>query len=114
MKAIDQLKLTPNQRQGLCAIREKLFGAYEIEAISVFGSIARGDGDDESDVDLLIVTRVPLERTIRHQITDIVFEINLKYDTSFSTLVVDRASWESGLFSVLPIREEIIRDAVSI
>ncbi|HEV8537770.1 MAG TPA: nucleotidyltransferase domain-containing protein [Bacteroidota bacterium] len=112
MKTIDQLKLTPNLRQALSEIREKLLGVYEIEAISVFGSITRGDADEESDVDLLLVTRVPLTRTSRHQITDLVFEINLKYDTNFSTLVVDRASWDSGLFSVLPIREEIIKDAV--
>src|SRR5438067_772663 len=114
MKTIDQLKLTPSQRRGLSAIREKLFGAYEIEAISVFGSVARGYEDEESDIDLLILTRVPLERTTRHQITDLVFEINLEHDTNFSTLVVDRASWESGHFSVLPIHEEIIRDAVLI
>lgn len=114
MKTIDQLKLTPAQRQALAELREKLLGAYEIEAISLFGSIARGDADDESDIDLLLVTRIPLKRTSRHQITDIVFEVNLEYDTNFSTLVVDRASWESGIFSVLPMREEIIRDAVPI
>ncbi len=38
---------------------------------------------------------------VRHQI-DIVFEINLRFDTNVSTLVVDRKSWESRLFSVLP------------
>jgi len=29
-------------------------GSYGIESISVFGSMARGDADDSSDVDLLV------------------------------------------------------------
>ena len=51
---------------------------------------------------------------VRHQITDIVFEINLKFGTNFSTLVVDRESWDSGLYSVLPLRDEIVREGVPV
>jgi len=114
MKTLDQLHLTPIQRQALAEIRERLSGAFGIQAINLFGSISRGETDEESDIDLLLVTRTPLQRTVRHQITDIVCEVNLKYDTNFSTLVVDRTSWESGIFSILPLREEILRDGVAL
>ena len=114
MKTIDQVQLSPNQLQALAELRKKLFGSFGIEAINLFGSIARGEADKESDIDLLIVTRQTLKRPVRHKITDIVFEINLKYDTNFSTLVVDRKSWESGVFSILPLRDEILRDGVAL
>jgi len=80
----------------------------------LYGSFARGQADEESDVDLLIVTGRPLTRFERHEITDVAFEVNLQYDTNFSTLVVDLKSWESGMFSVLPIRDEIIRDGIQV
>jgi hypothetical protein len=55
--------------------------------------MARGEADEESDSDLL-VTLTKLTRFERHEITDSVFEINLKYDTNFSTLVIDNESWK--------------------
>jgi len=44
--------------------------------------------------------------------TDIVFDVNLQFGTNFSTLVVDQESWEAGIISVLPLRNEIIRDGI--
>jgi predicted nucleotidyltransferase len=114
MKTFDQIKLAHNQRQALDEIRQRLPEAIDIEAIRLFGSASRNETDDESDIDLLIITRLPLQRTVRHQITDIVCEINLKYNTNVSTLVVDQESWNTGLFSVLPLREEIFREGVTL
>jgi len=45
----------------------------------LYGSAARGQTDDESDIDLLVITAQPLSRLRRHEITDIVFEINLTH-----------------------------------
>ena len=44
--------------------------------------------------------------------TDIVFDVNLQFGTNLSTLVVDQESWEAGIISVLPLRNEIIRDGI--
>lgn len=55
-----------------------------------------------------------MTRFRRHEITNEVFEVNLQYDTNFSTLVVDRRSWETGIVSVLPIHDEILRDGVQV
>jgi len=78
----------------------------------LFGSIVRGEVDNESDIDLLVLTARKLDLTSRHEITDLVFEINLKYDTNFNTLVVDSNTWDTGLISVLPIRAEDISEGM--
>ena len=70
--------------------------------------------DAESDMDLLIVTPSPLTRFERHEITNVVFDVNLRHDTNFSTLVVDEASWDAGIISVLPLRDEIMRDGIQV
>jgi len=112
MKQLQDLHLTPIQHKALSELRSRLLGELAIEEIILYGSVARGEADEESDIDLLIVTSEALKRTARHEITDAVFEVNLRYGTNFSTLVVDRASWESGLISALPIREAILREGI--
>ena len=112
MKTFENVTLAPNQYQALGELRHRLFDEFDIEAVILYGSVARGEADEESDLDLFIVTARPLMRPARHEITDMVFEVNLLYGTNFSTLVVDRGSWEIGVFSVLPLREEILKDGI--
>ena len=112
MKTLSQIHLSQEQRQGLSELRNALSGMFDVISITLFGSAARGEADPESDTDLLIVTGRALPRSVRHQITDIVFDINLRCGTNFSTLVVDRASWDAGLYSVLPLHDEIEKEGV--
>jgi predicted nucleotidyltransferase len=43
------------------------------------GSAVRGEADDESDLDLMIVVSKPIFRFKRHKITDIDFEVNIMF-----------------------------------
>jgi len=114
MKPVNDIAMTSEQREALAEIKRRLLEAFDIRAIVLYGSFARGQADEESDVDLLIVTALPLTRFQRHEITKVVFEVNLQHDTNFSTLVVDLKSWETGAFSVLPIHDEILRDGIAV
>jgi len=114
MKHVDDISLTSAQREALADIKRRLVGMFDIRAIVLYGSVARNQADEESDVDLLVVTAQRLTRLQRHEITNVVFEVNLRYDTNFSTLVVDQESWETGMFSVLPIHTEIVRDGIQV
>lgn len=106
--------LTRGQSEALKEIKRRLLERIEVKAFLLYGSAARGEADEESDLDLLVVTSVPLTRFERHEITNIVFDVNLQYDTNFSSLVVDQESWETGMISVLPLRDEIMRDGIPI
>lgn len=112
MTRLDATALTPNQYQALVELRRRLYEAFDIVSLILYGSVVRGEADEESDLDLLVITRQLLTRSERHQITDVVFEVNLQYGTNFSTLVVDHHSWETGMISILPLREEILKDGI--
>jgi predicted nucleotidyltransferase len=112
MKHLADIRLSHNLLLALDELRGNLFAEFDIDAMVLYGSVARGEDDEESDQDLLILTARPLPRPVRHRITDIVFEVNLQYGTNISTLVLDRGSWESGPTSVLPIHDEILREGI--
>jgi len=108
------IPLTPVQIEALEEIKRMVLDKFEIRAFVLYGSAARGQSDEESDLDLLVVTSQPLTRFQRHEITNIVFEVNLSHNTNFSTLVVDQQRWEMGIVSVLPLHDEILRDGIPV
>jgi len=112
VRHLQDTDLTAQETEALKELERRLRASFQIESLILYGSVARGNSDEESDIDLLVITTQALPRSIRHRITDIVFDINLKHDTNFSTLVVDTQSWSSGPFSILPIYTEIMRDGV--
>ena len=114
MKNFEDIKMSTNQHTALMEIKEKLRDKFDIKKFILYGSVARGQTEEESYVDLLIVTAKSLKRFERHEMTDVVFDVNLKYDTNFSTLVVDQNSWETGFVSVLPVRNEILKDGITL
>ncbi len=99
-------------RRAVSEIRDLLNHAHPEVELIVYGSSVRGTADEESDIDLLVVTPEKLERSQRAAITDLVFDANLKHDTNVSALVVDRLSWEKGPISAMPIRQEIAREGI--
>jgi uncharacterized protein len=101
-------------KAALAAAKKNITERFDISAMILFGSVARGDNDAESDADILVLTKRVLSREERHGITDIIFEINLEMGTNLSTTVVDNESWERGMYSVLPLRGEIRKDGVLI
>jgi predicted nucleotidyltransferase len=112
MKKIKSMSLLPNQKKALEELKHKILIKFSVKKFILFGSFARFESDNESDIDLLIITNEKYDRPRRHKITDLVFKINLKYDTNISTIVIDEFSWEKGPISVLPIKEEIKKEGI--
>jgi len=112
MRTIDSIQLTDNEREALKVIQRRVKKLFRVDSIVVFGSVVRGEKDKESDIDLLILTSEKIERLVSHQITDIVFEINLHYDTNYSVVVLDKKTWDGDVYSILPIKKDIQREGV--
>lgn len=113
MKTIDDLPIKRHERLAIRDAARLLKERFSAREVILFGSKARGDDDEESDIDLLILTPLPVSWDERKAINDAVFDIELKHDVVISTLIVTDVEWNEGTFPVLPIHHEISEHGVT-
>jgi uncharacterized protein len=87
---------------------------FPVDRVVLYGSKARGTDDPESDVDLLVLTSRKLSWRDEHELIDAVFDLQLEHDVVLSLLVLPTAEWDDGIYTVLPIHDEIERDGVAV
>ena len=114
MKRLADTNITSTYKTALQELSMRLQESFDIEDMILFGSVARNDDTQESDIDILILTSTKYTRARRHQITDIVFEINLKHSTNISTVVIDKPSWDTGPQSVMPLKTEVLNEGIQL
>ena len=85
----------------------RLRARFPVDRIVLYGSAAWGTPDDESDVDILVVLKDRPNHDTEDEISRVILDINLEYDTNLSELIVDRQAWDHGLVSVMPIHEDV-------
>jgi predicted nucleotidyltransferase len=107
------MKLEENEERALKRLREELFARYPIIDLRLYGSKARGEGRQDSDLDVMI--ELPgYDRAIVAEIDDIVYRINLDHDVFISALVFGKDELEEGPMSESPIYKVIQSEGVPI
>lgn len=114
MKTWENIPLNQREREAVQDAARILTINYPVEKIIIFGSKARGDYDEYSDIDLLLITARPLDWQEERKVTEDLFDIGMEHDVIFSPLFVSLAEWEGGIFMEFPVYKEILRDGVVI
>ena len=114
MKTLAQLALREHDRAAVGEAARLLRTRFSAERVMLFGSKANGTDDEESDIDLLVLTSRELGWKERGAMTDALFEIGMAHGVVISPLVVSAAEWEGGRFSVLPIHDVIKSSGVPV
>ena len=92
--------------------RERLASEFHLNRLVLFGSVARGAEDEESDADLLVVLAARPTHHERDRITSLILDVNLGHGTNISELIVDQDTWDTGLVSILPIHANIEEEGI--
>jgi len=108
------LNLTENEKYALSELTASLKADWPIVKLVVFGSKAKGLADEESDLDLLILLPCTITDNIRRLIIEKVFNINLKYASNISSLIVAEDEWNKGEISILPIHDFIEEEGIPV
>ena len=105
------MKLAENEERALKELREELFAKYPIIDIRLYGSKARGEGRQDSDLDVMI--EIPdYNRAMVAEIDDIIYRINLEHDVFISGLFFGKDELVEGPMSEAPIYKVIQREGV--
>lgn len=112
-RRLEHVPLKNEEYRALEELKELLLSDSRISRLILFGSTARGERDEESDIDVLVLTRRELRHRERHQaITSVITKINARYGTTISTIVIPEESWNHGIHSVSALRRNVESEGV--
>jgi len=105
-----------NQRQiekAVQALKQELVHRFGIDVeLRIFGSVARGDYHEHSDIDILVVLPGKVDNAIEEQVFDMAYDIELEYGLVIGTIVYSRDFWYSDRAVVMPLYKNIQRDGL--
>jgi predicted nucleotidyltransferase len=107
--------LSPAERTALDAFVDgarRILGAELIEA-RLFGSRARREGDDESDLDVVLVV-TDAGRRMRRKIYDLAFDVSLSHGVEIAPLVLEEARLRTLRERERMLARELERDGISL
>jgi predicted nucleotidyltransferase len=107
--------LTKEQKAAVVAYLRLLEKKYrdKIEQVVLFGSIARGEFDEESDVDIMIVLKNG-SRKLREEISMASFDLILRNNVILSPIVMDRKTYEWHKKNRAPLYNSIKKDGIDL
>lgn len=110
MKSMDNVPLIKKEEEAMNAAVRLLKSQFSVERVILFGSKARGDSSEHSDIDLLLITSYPIHWREEKAMVEALFDLGMKYDVIFSPLFASLEEWERGMFKEFPIYREIIEE----
>jgi predicted nucleotidyltransferase len=110
MKSFESASLMKNESEAIEAAIRMLKSEFSVSKLILFGSKARGDHDEHSDIDLLVVASKLLHWKEEKAIVGALFDIGMEYNVIFSPLFTSVDEWENGIFTEFPVYQEISRD----
>jgi predicted nucleotidyltransferase len=106
--------LTYQETKALEELISKVNAAFEVKNIILFGSKARGDSNESSDVDIMVIIEEEEMKEKRNKLSEISFEVNYKYDTNIYAGLGYSSKWENKEYLSLPLPSNITKEGVEL
>jgi hypothetical protein len=93
--------------------KEQLRSHVPLHRVCVFGSRARGDAVQDSDMDVLVELN-KLDRQAREQVTEDAWEVGFRHGVVIVPVTVEQREWEEGVQKSSLLAMAVARDGVEI
>lgn len=105
--------MNPHDLQIAKELKQKLAAIVPLVDMRVFGSCARGDADECSDLDVFIEVET-LDKTTEEKIEDIVWEVGFNHSVFISQTIFTKDEIENSPMSESGIVKSIYREGIAI
>ncbi len=87
----------------------------DMDKVIVYGSYARGDYDEHSDIDIMVLASCPEEeiKLFEYELYDVAFEFFMEYGIDISVIVKNKEHFNYWL-GALPFYDNVEREGVVI
>jgi|GEM_PF-270885 len=90
-----------------------MVGKTEMQIV-LYGSQARADAEQDSDLDLLVLVPDSVNLTQKRAIHDAIYEIGLDNDVVVSVIITTHRQWESPVTQSLPLYKNITQEGIRV
>lgn len=94
-------------------LKERLSKVVQLIDFRVFGSRARGDEDEYSDMDVFIEVET-LDKPLKEKIRDIIWEVGFENSVYISPLIFTRYEIEESPLRASPIVKNVTEEGVKV
>lgn len=105
--------LTENDARVARELKKSLSEIVRLVDFKVFGSRARGDADEYSDMDVFLEVE-SLDKSLKERISDIAWEVGFENEIVISTLIFTRDEIENSPLRASPIVHNIAEEGVTV
>ena len=79
----------------VCERVRSVFGD-SLTAVKLYGSYARGDYDEESDIDVMVIADISPDKReeYRDMLSDFIYDLDLRYGVLISLFIQDKSAYE--------------------
>ncbi len=92
------------------AVREVTPGADLI----LYGSRARGDAQEDSDYDLLVLVDREVDMDLERAVVDRLVPLEVRTGKVLTVLIYSRSQWDSAQYRAMPFHQNVTREGVAI
>jgi len=82
--------------------------------VILYGSRARGDANEYSDYDILILVNCPANIALETKFVEQIFPLELDSGAVLTLMTYSRQQWDTPLYRAMPFHENVDRDGVLI